>query len=74
MGCVNTSPTVEIHSIGSFKKETTKNLEEQKKCENRVNIDFTFSYEEEDDISHSSLEQSQIPIKAKIENNELIFL
>ena len=74
MGCVNTSPTVVIHSIGSFKKETTKNLVEQKKCENRVNIDFTFSYEEEDDISHSSLEQSQIPIKAKIENNELIFL
>ena len=73
MGCVNTSPEIIIHSIRSFKKETKKNLV-LKKSKNPVNFDFTFAFEEDEDTSHSSLEQSQIPIKAKIENNELIFL
>ena len=73
MGCVHTSPVIVIHSINSFKKEAKKNLA-KKKNENPANNDFTLFEEEDDDTSHSSLEQSKIPIKAKMENNELIFL
>ena len=72
MGCINSSPVIVIHSIKSFKKEAKKNLA-QKKKEYPFNIVFTIS-DEEDDTSHSSLEQSRIPISAKMENNELIFL
>ena len=72
MGCIHNSPVVVIHSIKSFKKEAKKNLA-PKKSEYPFNIDITIT-DEEDDTSHSSLEQSRIPIKAKMENNELIFL
>ena len=69
MGCVNSSPVVIIRSMESFKKESKKNLEHQKSKDPY----FSFSDEIEDDTSPSS-QQSQIPIKAKMEENELIFL
>ena len=72
MGCVNSSPIIIVRSIETFKKESRKYLEQQK-SENQNDKDFTFSDEIEDDTSPSS-QQSQIPIKAKMEDNELIFL
>ena len=72
MGCINSSPVVIIHSINSFKKEAKKNLEQKKIKNPAINV-FTFADEDNDNF-HSSLEQSQIPITAKMESNELIFL
>ena len=72
MGCINRSPVVIICSMESFKKETKKKLA-RKKSENPGDKDFSFSYEIEDDTSHCS-KQSQIPIKAKMVDNVLIFL
>ena len=73
MGCINNTPKIIIRSMKTFKQEARKNLE-HKQCEDSANKEFTSSSEEENDTSHSSLEQSQIPIKAKMEDNELIFL
>ena len=70
MGCINRSPVVIICSMESFKKETRKNLAHKKDSDDN---DFSFFDEIEDDTSHCS-DQSQIPIKAKMEDNELIFL
>ena len=70
--CINTSPITIIHSMESFKKKTQGNLA-QKKSEDLAENDFTLSEEEDDNISLSS-EQSQISIKARMEENELIFL
>ena len=72
MGCVNSSPIIIVRSMETFKKESRKYLEQQKN-EDLNDKDFTFSDEIEDDTSPSS-QQSQIPIKAKMEDNELIFL
>ena len=72
MGCVNSSRIIIVRSMETFKKESRKYLEQQK-SENQNDKDFTFSDEIEDDTSPSS-QQSQIPIKAKMEDNELIFL
>ena len=71
MGCINSSTVVIIHSMKSFKKESRKNL--AKKGEDSDDNDSSSYDDIEDDTSHSS-EQSKIPIKAKMENNELIFL
>ena len=72
MGCVNSSPIIIVRSMETFKKESRKYLEQQKN-EDLNDKDFTFSDEIEDDTSPSS-QHSQIPIKAKMEDNELIFL
>ena len=72
MGCVNSSPVIIIHSMETFKKESKKNLKRQN-SEDSDDRDSSSSDDMEDDTSHSS-EQSQIPIKAKMEENELIFL
>ena len=73
MGCINKSSKIIIHSMESFKKETKIKLE---KIKNEDPIDKILSFLEEknESISHSNSEQSQIPIKAKIESNEFIFL
>ena len=71
-GCINTAPVTIIHSMESFKKKTQVYVV-KKKTEDPIDNDFTLSEEEDDNISHSS-EQSQISIKARIEENELIFL
>ena len=73
MGCVNSSSIVIVHSMESFRKESKKYLKQEKR-EGPDYKNFIFADEENDNTSHSSLDQSQIPIKAKIENNELIFL
>ena len=74
MGCINNSPKVIIRSMKSSKKGALKDSEHEHQ-ENLDNKYFTSpSSEEEDNSFHSSLEQSQIPIKAKMEGNELIFL
>ena len=72
MDCINSPPAVIIHSMKSFKKESRKNLA-LKKSEDSDDNDSSSYDDIEDDTSHSS-EQSKIPIKAKMENNELIFL
>ena len=72
MGCIKSSPEVIIRSMEPFKKESRKNLE-QKKNKDRYNKGFSFLDDIEDETSQSS-EQSQIPIKAKMKDNELIFL
>ena len=59
MGCINTSPEIIIHSMDSFKREIK-------------NKDYTISLENSDD-SNSDFEQSQIPIKGKMESKELVF-
>ena len=80
MGCVNSSAVTIIRSMESFKKEAKKNLM-KKKLQELCGNDFTLyeddEEEEEEDYNknyHCSLEQSQIPITAKMEDNELIFL
>ena len=81
MGCVNSSAVTIIRSMESFKKEARKNLMKKKLREFGDN-DFTVYEEGEDDEEedynsnnyHCSLERSQIPITAKMEDNELIFL
>ena len=73
MGCINDSPKIIIRSMESFKKEAMKNSEQEQQ-ENSANKDFSSYSSGEEDTSHSSLDQSKIPIKAKMEGNELIFL
>ena len=71
MGCVNSPSVTIINSMRSFKKEARKNIM-RKKLEDLADNDFTLYDNEEN--NRSVLEQSQIPIKAKIEDTELIFL
>ena len=79
MGCVNSSAVTIIRSMESFKKEARKNLM-KKKLQEFCGNDFTI-YEDNDEEEenynknyHCSIEQSQIPITAKMKDNELIFL
>ena len=60
MGCVNSSSVSIIYSMESFKREVKNN-------------DQTFS-DDGVDYSNSSFDQSKIPIKGKMERNELIFI
>ena len=75
MGCINTSATIKVKSIRSFKREIIRNIKENE-GENIDNKDFSFSdfTIEEIDDSNSSDEKSRILFDAKVQNNELIFL
>ena len=75
MGCINTSATIKVKSIRSFKREIIRNIKENE-SENIDDKDFSFSdfTLEEIDDSNSSDEKSRILFDAKVQNNELIFL
>ena len=72
MGCIKSSSEVIVCTIEAYNKETKDNLL-NKKIEGLNDKDFLFLDEIEDDTSNFS-EQSEIPIKAKMEKNEIIFL
>ena len=74
MGCINSSPEIIISSVKILKNDARKKLTKTKKKIYDI-IDFTFANrEEDDDTFHSSIEQSQKPIRAKIGEKEFIFL
>ena len=75
MGCINTSATIKVKSIRSFKREIIRNIKENE-GEYIDDKDFSFSNFtiEEIDDSNSSDEKSRILFDAKVQNNELIFL
>ena len=73
MGCINDSKKITIHSIESFKQKTKKKLEHVK-YKNPADEIFNFLEKENENISYPSFEPSEIPIKAKMESNELIFI
>ena len=73
MGCINNPRKITIHSVKSLKKESKTKLD-QIKNEYIINEVFNFSDEENDEISNYCYNQSPIPVKTKIENNEYIFV
>ena len=74
MGCINTYPKITIHSMESFKKETRKQLDQIKDKEDPIDKILNYLEDKNDDISRSYSGQSEIPIEAKVENSEFIFL
>ena len=56
MGCINTSPVIKIHPIGSLKKKLKKNLETEK-GENLSYKDFAFFDDGINDTPHRILEK-----------------
>ena len=75
MGCINTSTTIKVKSIKTFKKEIEKNKKqnESELLSKKVYSFSDFTIEDSESLN-SANEQSQILIDAQIKNNELIFL
>ena len=75
MGCINTNQKIKVKSIKSFKEEIKRKLKQEIR-EDLSNKIFSFSdfVVDDDEVSKSSNEYSQILIDAQIKNNELIFL
>ena len=75
MGCINTNQKIKVKSIKSFKEKIKRNLKKEIR-EDLSNKIFSFSdfIVDDDEVSKSSDEYSQILIDAQIKNNELIFL
>ena len=73
MGCINSPQKITVHPVKSLKKETKTKVD---KIENKhlINEVFNFSDEENDEISNYFSNESPIPIKPKMENNEYIFV
>ena len=75
MGCIQSPKVIRIQPIESSKKETSINLVRTKNKDKDPVEEEAYNFSDEEySISHYTLGQSQLPIKAKIKNNEVVFL